>query len=163
MTSQRPRQTCVRRRGLHWQLVGRPTRSASQRAPIREHSSDTTRRLGGEAVSLALNHSQAAFFRAAPYQPLVAGGERLGRVREYGNLSFAVVDGAGHFVPAEKPELALEVFRRAVAGLDVATGQRAAGNATMPFAPDTPLPTAAAAGRPAGVTAAGERTRDDDG
>jgi len=98
-----------------------------------------TTRLGGEAVSLALNHSQAAFFRAAPYEPLVLGSERLGRVREYGNLSFAVVDDAGHFVPAEKPELALEVFRRAVAGLDVGTGKRPAGNEKIPFPPDTPL------------------------
>ena len=114
------------------------------------HLTQAVTRFGGEAVSLALNHSQSALFRAAPYQPLYLGKERVGRVREYANLSFAVVDDAGHFVPAEKPGLALEMFRRALSGLDIATGKKAAGNATIPFPPDTPL--SRTAGRTAQAT-----------
>jgi serine carboxypeptidase len=101
-------------------------------------------RFGGEAVSLAINHTQAAFFRAAPYRPLVLGQDHLGRLREYGNLSFVVVDDAGHYVTAEKPALALEIFRRAVSGLDIATGEKQSGNVTIPFPPDTPLSRATA-------------------
>ena len=98
--------------------------------------------MGGEAVSLALKHSQAALFRATPYQPLELPDHdqpRQGRVREFGNLSFAVIHDAGHFVPAEKSDVALELLKRAISGVDLATGLRAAGNTTIPFPADTPL------------------------
>ncbi len=92
-------------------------------------------------MALAVNYSQAALFGASPFQPLaLAGDERpRGRVREFGNLSLAVVHDAGHFVAADQPDLALEVFRRAIGAVDVATGQRSAADAAVPFAPDSPI------------------------
>lgn len=98
--------------------------------------------MGGEAVSLTANYSQSVFFRGTSYKPLVFGGEEHGKVREYGNLSFVVVHEAGHFVPAEKPDVALEIFRRAIEGRDIAEGRTNVGDqAAIPFPADTPLPT----------------------
>ena len=65
-----------------------------------------------------------------------------GRVREFGNLSFAVVHEAGHLVSTDKPDVALELFRRAVRGKDLATGERDGANVVvggLPFAPDPPF------------------------
>jgi hypothetical protein len=113
------------------------------RAPPRMQSTGLRcSRMGGEAVSLALKHSQAALFRAMPYQPLEMHDQeppQKGRVREYGNLSFVVVYDAGHFVPAEKPDVALELLKRAISGMDLATGLRPISNVTLPFPADTPV------------------------
>ncbi|CAK7210162.1 hypothetical protein SEUCBS140593_000738 [Sporothrix eucalyptigena] len=97
--------------------------------------------LGGEAVSLALNHSQANLFRTTPYTPLVFGdaGPDYGKVREFGNLSFAVVHDAGHFVSFDQPALALELFRRAMASLDLPMGRGPTNSSAFPFVPDSPL------------------------
>ncbi|CAK7232222.1 hypothetical protein SBRCBS47491_008194 [Sporothrix bragantina] len=102
--------------------------------------------LGGEAVSLTLNHSQASLFQATPYAPLVFGNvstdDDYGKVREQGNLSFVVVRDAGHFVPFSQPALTLELFRRAMAGLDLTTGRGPINSsAAFPFVPDSPLTT----------------------
>lgn len=78
---------------------------------------------GGEAVSLALNHSHAEHFRAAGYAPFVVDGEEYGVVREFGNLSFTRVYEAGHLVPYHQPKASLELFRRVVNGLDIARGK----------------------------------------
>ncbi|KAL1903106.1 hypothetical protein Sste5346_000390 [Sporothrix stenoceras] len=114
---------------------------------------------GGEAVSLALSYPQSFLFQAMPYTPLVfddlespenpdspgnGNGSVQGKVREYGNLSFAVVYDAGHFLPFDKPALALEMFRRAVANLDLPTGRGPTNNTAVPFAPDSPLSAASA-------------------
>lgn len=56
---------------------------------------------GGEAVSLALNYTQAEKFRKAGYAPLLVDGVEYGSVREYGNFSFARIYEAGHEVPCE--------------------------------------------------------------
>ena len=99
-------------------------------------------RFGGEAVSLAINYAQSSLFRAAAYQPLLFNGAQYGRVREYGNLSFAVLSDAGHLVPADQPEASLELFRRALAGLDLASGRSPVSDQTgLPFTPDPPLVT----------------------
>jgi serine carboxypeptidase len=100
-------------------------------------------RFGGEAVSLALDHPQSSLFAASPYAPLVVNGDNShGRVREFGNLSFAVVHEAGHLVPTYKPDVSLELFRRAVRGKDLATGIREGGGELvggLPFQPDPPF------------------------
>ena len=97
---------------------------------------------GGEAVSNAVNYTQSAFFRESGYKPLSIGGIETGKVKEYDNFSFVVVYEAGHFVPAEKPDVALEIFRRAMEGLDIAEGQTKVTDQTaIPFPADTPLPT----------------------
>jgi hypothetical protein len=61
------------------------------------------------------------------------------KVREYGNLSFAVVHDAGHFLPFDKPALALEMFRRVVTNLDLPTGCGPTNSTAVPFVPDSPL------------------------
>lgn len=79
--------------------------------------------VGGEAASLAVPYSRAADFAAAGYAPfLSADGEEVGRTRQLGNFSFTRVYQAGHEVPSYQPAAALEIFRRATLGLDVATG-----------------------------------------
>jgi carboxypeptidase C (cathepsin A) len=79
---------------------------------------------GGEAVSLAINHTQAAEFRAAGYQGIRANESyEGGQVRQYGNLSFSRVYESGHEVPAYQPETAYRIFMRALFNRDIATGE----------------------------------------
>lgn len=54
---------------------------------------------GGEAVSLAVNYTHAAEFRAAGYAPFVVNGTEYGAVREKGNFSFVRIYESGHQVP----------------------------------------------------------------
>ncbi|KAK7544036.1 putative carboxypeptidase S1 [Phyllosticta citribraziliensis] len=77
---------------------------------------------GGEAVSLAVNYTHAAQFRAAGYAPFVVDNTEYGAVRQYGNFSFLRIYDAGHLVPYYQPRASLEMFRRSIEGLDVATG-----------------------------------------
>jgi len=79
--------------------------------------------LGGEAVSLAINYSQAAAFQNAGYAQLHTNASYVGgMVRQYGNLSFSRVFESGHEVPAYQPETAFQIFNRTLSALDVATG-----------------------------------------
>ncbi len=50
---------------------------------------------GGEAVSLAINYTHAAEFRAAGYTPFLVGGQEMGEVRQVGNFSFLRIYEAG--------------------------------------------------------------------
>ncbi|KAJ9231214.1 hypothetical protein DTO169E5_8102 [Paecilomyces variotii] len=77
---------------------------------------------GGEAVSLAANHSTAAEFRAAGYTPMTVNGVEYGETREYGNFSFTRVYESGHEVPYYQPIAALQLFNRTVYGWDIAKG-----------------------------------------
>ncbi|PGH01607.1 hypothetical protein GX51_05172 [Blastomyces parvus] len=82
--------------------------------------------IGGEAVSLAVNYSQSHAFRNAGYEEIVLSNNSnrtWGAVRQHGNFSFSRVYQAGHTVPAYQPELALELFRRSLFHLDLATGK----------------------------------------
>jgi carboxypeptidase C (cathepsin A) len=54
---------------------------------------------GGEAVSLAVNYTHAAEFRAAGYAPFVVDGAEYAAVRERGNFSFVRIYESGHQVP----------------------------------------------------------------
>ncbi|KAH6658956.1 Alpha/Beta hydrolase protein [Truncatella angustata] len=80
--------------------------------------------LGGEAVSLAIDSSDAtAGFRGSKYAPIRTNASYAGgAVRQYGNLSFSRVFGAGHEVPWYQPETAYRIFRRVMFDRDVATG-----------------------------------------
>ena len=77
---------------------------------------------GGEAVSLALNHSSAAAFRNAGYTYVNVNKTQVGAVRQHSGLSFVRVFNASHNVPYGKPEASREIFRRAVLGLDIEWG-----------------------------------------
>lgn len=79
--------------------------------------------LGGETVSLALNHSAAPAFRAAGYADIHVNASYVGgQVRQHGNLSFSRVFQAGHEVPSYQPETAFRIFQRALFNTDIATG-----------------------------------------
>ncbi|KAI1872840.1 uncharacterized protein JN550_003714 [Neoarthrinium moseri] len=80
--------------------------------------------LGGEQISLAINSSVSAGFRAAGYTDLFTNSSyKGGVVREYGGLSFVRVFDAGHAAPYYQPETAHAIFTRTLARTDIATGQ----------------------------------------
>lgn len=119
--------------------TGRRSRSEPKKEIFCKHA-NAKERMGGEAVSLRLNYSQSLLFGATPYVDLTVDGAQRGVVREFGNLSFALVFDAGHLIPTYKPDVALEIFRRAIDDRDVATGLHAVGSdETVPFPPDTPI------------------------
>ncbi|PKS10615.1 hypothetical protein jhhlp_002370 [Lomentospora prolificans] len=94
---------------------------------------------GGEAISLALNYTQSTFFRATPYKSLLSGEVESGKVREFGNLSFAVVHESGHLISVDKPGVALDLYNRAVWGRDLATGEKTLDEIMqIPLIPDLP-------------------------
>ncbi|KAM0754515.1 peptidase S10, serine carboxypeptidase [Meredithblackwellia eburnea MCA 4105] len=69
--------------------------------------------LGNEAWTLDLDWKGKAAFNAEPLQPWYAtkgDKEQAGVYRASGNLAFAVVDNAGHFVPYDKPVGSLAMF-----------------------------------------------------
>ncbi|OCT51282.1 Carboxypeptidase S1 B [Cladophialophora carrionii] len=79
--------------------------------------------IGGEAVSLAVNHSGSLAFANAGYANVTVNSTYVGGlVRQAGNFSFTRVFQAGHEVPAYQPETAYEIFRRALFNRDIATG-----------------------------------------
>ena len=80
---------------------------------------------GGQAVSLAINYTHAAEFRAAGYAPFVVDGTEYGEVRQYGTFSFLRMYEAGHEVPFYQPLASLEMFRRVLDNVDLATGSEA--------------------------------------
>ncbi|KAL7893039.1 Alpha/Beta hydrolase protein [Trichoderma sp. SZMC 28014] len=80
--------------------------------------------LGGEQISLAIQSSSSASFRAAGYASISTNDSFVGGVvRQHGNLSFSRVFDAGHQVPYYQPETAYRIFSRAMTGADIATGQ----------------------------------------
>lgn len=80
--------------------------------------------IGGEDVSLSVQHAQADAFRAAGYAPLRTNASYVGgQVRQHGNFSFTRVYEAGHEVPAYQPQTAYEIFHRALFNRDLATGK----------------------------------------
>src|SRR5215469_2379442 len=79
--------------------------------------------IGGEAVSLAIQYSQASNFKNAGYTQIHTNATYVGgMVRQYGNFSFSRVFESGHEVPAYQPETAFQIFNRTMNNLDVATG-----------------------------------------
>jgi len=79
--------------------------------------------IGGENVSLNVPWSSQSKFQQAGYTDIKVNSSYVGgQVRQYGNLSFSRVYQSGHEVPAYQPQTAYEIFRRAMGGLDIATG-----------------------------------------
>ena len=104
---------------------------------------------GGEAVSLQVNYTHAAEFRAAGYTPFMVDGIEYGEVRQYGNFSFLRIYEAGHEVPFYQPEASLALFNRTINNMTIADGSEmltpdygttgdAVATHTEPF---VPLPT----------------------
>jgi len=70
-----------------------------------------------------MSYPSAASFRSAGYTNLQTNASYVGGlVRQHGNVSFSRVFEAGHSVAASQPETVYRVFRRAIFGRDIATG-----------------------------------------
>ena len=79
-----------------------------------------TCRLGGQAVSLEVN--QPGFSKAG-YVNVSTSDEIIhGQVKQSGAFSFVRIYESGHEVPFYQPLISLEIFERAIAGRDIATG-----------------------------------------
>lgn len=79
--------------------------------------------IGGETASLEVPWSYQEDFSKAGYTPLVISPVHSGGLtRQYGNLSYSRVYQSGHMVPSYQPEVAYEIFMRAVTGRDIPTG-----------------------------------------
>lgn len=79
---------------------------------------------GGEAVSLATNHTNKEAFNAAGYTPFLVDGVEYGEVREYGNFSFTRIYEAGHEIPYYQPEASLAIFERIINHLVISDGSQ---------------------------------------
>ena len=77
---------------------------------------------GGEAVSLQVNYTHSADFRAAGYSPFMVDNVEYGQVRQHGNFSFTRIHASGHEIPYYQPKAALEYFRRVLGKKAVADG-----------------------------------------
>lgn len=78
---------------------------------------------GGQAVSLQIEYTHSAEFRAADYAPFVVDGTEYGEVRQFGNFSFMRIYEAGHEVPFYQPLASLAMFSRVLGNVDIATGE----------------------------------------
>ncbi|KAL2831590.1 Alpha/Beta hydrolase protein [Aspergillus pseudoustus] len=79
--------------------------------------------LGGENVSLSINHKDAATFESSGYAKLTTNATYTGGVvRQHGNLSFTRVFEAGHEGPSYQPETFFRIFSRIMRSRDIATG-----------------------------------------
>ena len=77
---------------------------------------------GGEAVSLAVNHTGKAEFAAAGYTPFLVDGVEYGETRQHGNFSFTRIYEAGHEIPYYQPVAALAFFNRSIEQVNMADG-----------------------------------------
>ena len=70
--------------------------------------------IGNGAWTYDLEWSGGEGFRSAPLEPWYVAGRAApaGYFRHYGNLTFATVEGAGHFVPHDQPRTAQRMFQR---------------------------------------------------
>ncbi|CAD6594526.1 MAG: hypothetical protein ASARMPREDX12_009293 [Alectoria sarmentosa] len=76
--------------------------------------------LGGEVVS---NEVGQPGFNCSGYTNIsTSDGIVHGQVKQSGAFSFVRIYESGHEVPFYQPEIALAIFERAIAGLDIATG-----------------------------------------
>ena len=78
---------------------------------------------GGEAASLNISYTHSMDLRQAKYRPFILGGIEYGQVRQASNLSVVRYYSAGHHVAWSQPKASLEMFRRALNHVDLATGQ----------------------------------------
>ncbi|TVY82437.1 Carboxypeptidase S1-like protein B [Lachnellula suecica] len=77
---------------------------------------------GGEAISMQVNYTHSAEFRAANYTPFMVDNVEYGKVRQHGNFSFARIYESGHEIPYYQPKAALEFFRRVLGKKAVSDG-----------------------------------------
>ena len=67
--------------------------------------------LGYNAVSNTIKYNNQGEFLASEFKPwFSSSGKEVGQVRGYENFSFLRVYDAGHMVPHDQPEIALEML-----------------------------------------------------
>ena len=85
--------------------------------------------LGGEVVS---NEIGAPNFHNAGYVNITTTDNVVhGQVKQAGKFSFLRIYESGHEVPFYQPVVALEMFERALKGLDIATGKTVVGKSYL--------------------------------
>jgi len=72
--------------------------------------------VGNERWTLALEWSGGDAFQKEELRDWTVAGEVAGSTRGKGGLTFATVNGAGHMVPYDKPQEALQLVNRWLAG-----------------------------------------------
>lgn len=109
----------------HLPLFQKAAREPNTTTPIHLPIRLSSQRLTNptRALSLAVNYTHATQFRSSGYAPFLVNGTDYGAVRQFGNFSFVRVYEAGHLVPYYQPLASLELFRRAIEGRDMATGE----------------------------------------
>lgn len=70
--------------------------------------------LGNQAWTLQLDWPGKEGFVKAPVTSWMVDGKKAGELRTYKGFSFLRVDGAGHMVPLDQPENALEMFEAVI-------------------------------------------------
>lgn len=70
-------------------------------------------------MSLQLEWSGQEAFTSEPLREWKVGDRVAGSTRSAGLLTFATIDGAGHMVPYDRPEVALEMVNRWLASKDL--------------------------------------------
>ncbi|OBZ71079.1 Carboxypeptidase Y A [Grifola frondosa] len=75
--------------------------------------------VGNERMTLALDWTGNAAFRAQPLREWSIDGEVAGLTRASGPLTFVTLYGAGHMVPYDMPKPSLELTKRWLAGEDI--------------------------------------------
>ncbi|PWN43360.1 alpha/beta-hydrolase [Ceraceosorus guamensis] len=69
--------------------------------------------IGNEAWTLDLEWSGKEEFNKQELKPWIGhDGQQAGSYRNYGNFTFAIVEGSGHFVPLDQPQNALIMLNR---------------------------------------------------
>lgn len=109
---------------------------------------------GGQAISLAANHSNAEEFKAAGYAPFLVDGVEYGETREYGNFSFTRVYEAGHEVPYYQPIAALQLFNRTLNGWELPKGEKKLTSGDGSSGPATATHTESSVALPSSTSAA---------
>lgn len=108
---------------------------------------------GGQAISLAANHSNAEEFKAAGYAPFLVDGVEYGETREYGNFSFTRVYEAGHEVPYYQPIAALQLFNRTLNGWELPKGEKKLSSGDGSSGPATATHTESSVALPSSTSA----------
>ena len=68
--------------------------------------------LGGQEWVNATKWDGMKEFNAAPYKDWHVDGKVAGELKSYDKLTFLQVEGAGHMVPKDQPESALDMLKR---------------------------------------------------
>ncbi|KAI0635405.1 serine carboxypeptidase [Trametes polyzona] len=73
--------------------------------------------IGNEKMTLGLEWTRQGEYREKPLVPWLVKGDIAGSTRSGGGLTFAIITGAGHLAPYDRPVESLELANRWLAGV----------------------------------------------